>query len=139
MIKNIQERMNNGSLKKYINWYCWNGTKFPCNFNRLPLKGNEIRNTGLVFQSDNFNSIVSTKVTHYETKKFTNKEDIIISNDKYIFKVICDNINITNNLKNTIKSIDNNLENFILTEKHFEDCNIPVNFNNLFITYKWDE
>jgi len=62
MIKNIQERMNKGSLKKYINWYCWNGTKFQCDFNKLPLRGNDVRNTGLVFQSDNFESIVSKEI-----------------------------------------------------------------------------
>jgi hypothetical protein len=54
MIKNIQDRMNKGKLKKCINWYCWNGTNFKCNFNKLPLKGNDVRNSGLVFQSDNF-------------------------------------------------------------------------------------
>jgi hypothetical protein len=62
MIKNIQDRMNKGTLKKKITWYCWNGTKFICEFNKLPLKGNDIRNTGLVFQSDNFISTVSEKI-----------------------------------------------------------------------------
>ena len=77
MIKNIQERMNNGELKKYINWYCWNGTKFQCDFNRLPLKGNDIRNTGLVFQSDTFGSIIREKITNI----FASNEDIIIINN----------------------------------------------------------
>jgi glycosyl transferase family 25 len=54
MIKNIQERMNKGKLKKNIIWYCWYGTYFQCEFNKLPLKGSHKRNTGLVFQSDDF-------------------------------------------------------------------------------------
>jgi hypothetical protein len=62
MIKNIQDRMNRKQLKKNLIWYCWNGTKFPCNYNKLPLKGNDIRNTGLVFQDDNFISIVSREL-----------------------------------------------------------------------------
>jgi hypothetical protein len=66
MIKNIQDRMNKKLLKKTINWYCWNGTYFQCDFNRIPLKGNDIRNTGLVFQSDNFESIVSLEVQLYQ-------------------------------------------------------------------------
>lgn len=66
MIKNIQDRMNTGTLKKYINWYCWNGTNYQCDFNKLPLKGTDVRNTGLVFQSDNFESIVSTELQIYQ-------------------------------------------------------------------------
>ena len=62
MIKNIQDRMNKGKLKKTINWYCWNGTNYQCDFNKLPLKGNDIRNTGLVFQSNDFESIVSKEL-----------------------------------------------------------------------------
>jgi len=59
MIKNIQDRMNNQKLKKYINWYCWNGTKYQCKFNKIPLQGNNTRNTGLVFQSDMFESTIT--------------------------------------------------------------------------------
>ena len=62
MIKNIQDRMNSAQLKKNIIWYCWNGTKFQCDFNKLPLKGNDVRNTGLVFQSDTFTSTVDPKL-----------------------------------------------------------------------------
>lgn len=61
MIKNIQDRMNKRELKKNINWYCWNGTIFPCKFNNLPLIGFNVRNSGLVFQNENFMSIVSDK------------------------------------------------------------------------------
>ncbi len=54
MIKNIQDRMNKKKLKKTIYWYCWNGTNFKCKYNS-PIKVNiNSRNTGLVFQSDNF-------------------------------------------------------------------------------------
>jgi GR25 family glycosyltransferase involved in LPS biosynthesis len=68
MIKNVQDRMNKGQLKKNIKWYCWNGTKFQCDFNRLPLKGTDVRNTGLVFQSENFISIVSPEIQIFQKK-----------------------------------------------------------------------
>jgi hypothetical protein len=58
MIKNIQQRMNNGTLSKKIYWYCWNGTYNECEFNKLPLKGINVRNTGLVFQSNHFYSLL---------------------------------------------------------------------------------
>jgi GR25 family glycosyltransferase involved in LPS biosynthesis len=63
MIKNIQERMTSGNLKKKIIWYCWNGTKNTCKYNELPLSNNmNYRNTGLVFQSSEFISIVDPKL-----------------------------------------------------------------------------
>jgi glycosyl transferase family 25 len=58
MIKNIQHRMNNGRLKKNLFWYCWNGTKNPCEYNKLPLTGNDTRNSGLVFQWTKFVSLI---------------------------------------------------------------------------------
>jgi GR25 family glycosyltransferase involved in LPS biosynthesis len=135
MIKNIQDRMNQQKLKKNITWYCWNGTRFPCNFNKLPLKGNDIRNTGLVFQSDYFESIV----TNYVKKEFTNTEDIILPNNKvFIIKSVYDNIDITNSLKNIIKSFENETKEIILTKEHLKICSIPLNFNKLIITYKYD-
>ena len=41
-----------------FNWYCWNGTKNMCKYNKLPLEGINVRNSGLVFQSDNFVSTI---------------------------------------------------------------------------------
>jgi hypothetical protein len=58
MIRSIQDNMNNEKIKKFLNWYCWNGTKNKCNFNELPLTGINIRNSGLVFQSDEFISTI---------------------------------------------------------------------------------
>lgn len=58
MIKDIQNKMNNKELKKELIWYCWNGTSFPCEFNKLPLEGINKRNSGLVFQSDKFVSMI---------------------------------------------------------------------------------
>lgn len=57
VIKNIQDRINRKQLKKLITWYCWNGTKYTCKDNKLPLTGINVRNTGLVFQSNNFKSL----------------------------------------------------------------------------------
>jgi glycosyl transferase family 25 len=59
IIKNIQDRINKKKLKHLLKWYCWNGCKFICQENSFPLDGFKTRNTGLVFQSDNFKSIVS--------------------------------------------------------------------------------
>jgi len=59
IIKNTQQLI----LEKKINpntliWYCWNGTKNQCEYNKLPLITNSsCRNTGLVFQNDNFVSL----------------------------------------------------------------------------------
>jgi glycosyl transferase family 25 len=58
MIKNVQENMNNKKIKKILNWYCWNGTNNKCDFNKLPLTGINLRNSGLVFQSDKFVSTI---------------------------------------------------------------------------------
>jgi glycosyl transferase family 25 len=58
MIKDIQDKMNKKKIKRNIIWYCWNGTSFPCEFNSYPLEGINVRNTGLVFQSDKFDSMI---------------------------------------------------------------------------------
>jgi GR25 family glycosyltransferase involved in LPS biosynthesis len=59
MIKDIQNKSLKNKSYPFI-WYSWNGTKYPCQFNTLPVIGNDSRNTGLVFQNaDNFKSIVS--------------------------------------------------------------------------------
>ena len=60
MIINMQTRMNKRVLNKKFTWYCWNGTKNPCQFNRLPLKDDmSQRNSGLVFQSGDFKSTIT--------------------------------------------------------------------------------
>jgi glycosyl transferase family 25 len=59
MIKDIQNKSLQNKKYPFI-WYSWNGTKYQCKFNKLPVIGNDSRNTGLVFQNaDNFKSIVS--------------------------------------------------------------------------------
>lgn len=57
MIIDMQIRMNKGMLNKKFTWYCWNGTKNPCQFNQL--SNMDQRNSGLVFQSTDFKSIVN--------------------------------------------------------------------------------
>lgn len=56
IIKNIQDRINQKKMKKILTWYCWNGTKNKCNHPKSI--GYETRNTGLVFQSCEFKSII---------------------------------------------------------------------------------
>ena len=53
ILKNYQDRILKREIhpKTFI-WYCWNGTRNPCSYNKLPLEGNrKNRNTGLVFQN----------------------------------------------------------------------------------------
>jgi GR25 family glycosyltransferase involved in LPS biosynthesis len=60
MIKNIQDKIIKKKIHPNIlSWYCWNGTKNSCEYNKLPLKGNDTRNSGLVFQCSDFISIIS--------------------------------------------------------------------------------
>jgi len=47
----LQRKINNRQIPRIFTWYCWDGTYHPCDRNRLPLKGNDIRNSGLVFQN----------------------------------------------------------------------------------------
>jgi glycosyl transferase family 25 len=58
MIKNIQDRINDRKLTPLLKWYCWNGCKFLCDDNSFPLSGMKSRNTGLVFQSNDFGTTV---------------------------------------------------------------------------------
>jgi GR25 family glycosyltransferase involved in LPS biosynthesis len=60
IIKHMQNLINSNTIKRTFTWYCWNGTEYPCDSNRLPLKGNDIRNCGLVFQAtDKFCGVIS--------------------------------------------------------------------------------
>jgi hypothetical protein len=51
MIKVTQDNILLNKIPKSFTWYCWNGTYYPCEHNKLPVKGNDRRNTGLVFQN----------------------------------------------------------------------------------------
>ena len=56
ILKNYQDRILADKIDKNIfKWYCWNGTRNPCEYNKLPLKSiYDIRNTGIVFQNTSF-------------------------------------------------------------------------------------
>ena len=59
IIKYMQHLINSNIIKRTFTWYCWNGTEYPCDSNRLPLKGNDTRNCGLVFQAtDKFSGTI---------------------------------------------------------------------------------
>jgi GR25 family glycosyltransferase involved in LPS biosynthesis len=51
MIKHMQNLINSRAIKRTFTWYCWNGTIYECKSNKIPLQGNDVRNTGLVFQA----------------------------------------------------------------------------------------
>jgi len=50
MIKFTQIITNLNKIERTFTWYCWNGTVYPCEFNRIPLPRYNIANSGLVFQ-----------------------------------------------------------------------------------------
>ena len=51
MIKHMQNLINSQVIERTFTWYCWNGTVYECQSNKIPLQGNDVRNTGLVFQA----------------------------------------------------------------------------------------
>jgi len=55
----IQKRVKEEKLRSLFTWYCWNGTYHPCEHNMLPLEDRKVRNSGLVFQDDTFESTVT--------------------------------------------------------------------------------
>jgi GR25 family glycosyltransferase involved in LPS biosynthesis len=77
MIKNIQEKTLLKKTKPFFTWYCWNGTYHPCDYNILPLRGYDVKNTGLVFQSDTFATTVGNNTF---CNYFENNTDIEIKN-----------------------------------------------------------
>lgn len=55
ILKSFQDRILNNEINKNILiWYCWNGTRNTCDYNKLPLVERSVRNTGLVFQNTEF-------------------------------------------------------------------------------------
>jgi hypothetical protein len=54
----IQKRVKEEKLRSLFTWYCWNGTYHPCEYNILPLEDRKVRNSGLVFQDDTFDTTV---------------------------------------------------------------------------------
>jgi len=59
MIKNIQTRCLEKQLEYPFVWYSWNGTKYPCKQNLLPITQENSRNTGLVFQNGLMESLIA--------------------------------------------------------------------------------
>jgi GR25 family glycosyltransferase involved in LPS biosynthesis len=58
MIRDIQQRALQGKIDTPFRWYCWNGTKFPCDYWRLPVTAMTCKNSGLVFQNMDFTSSI---------------------------------------------------------------------------------
>lgn len=51
----LQKNINSKKINEIFKWYCWNGTYYRCNKNKLPLRGEYEKKCGLVFQTSNFN------------------------------------------------------------------------------------
>jgi hypothetical protein len=63
MLIEMQQKMNANLIPRKFIWYSWNGTHYECESNKLPLQGNQTRNSGLVFQ--NTDLLGSTMVHGY--------------------------------------------------------------------------
>lgn len=141
MIKNIQERILSKKLKPLFNWYCWNGTYHPCQHNKLPLRGNDTRNSGLVFQCDLFETMIhNCTMSDY----FINNENVVLKN------IINKKINIvwakydqegstgydvTMQFTNYLNENDNTTDYTINQIKFKNKYNISTDFTNLKILY----
>jgi hypothetical protein len=88
MNNTLQRKINNRQIPRIFTWYCWDGTYHPCDRNRLPLKGNDIRNSGLVFQ--NTDTLKTTVGISDIEIIFKNKDDIKLKyfNNNEIIKII---------------------------------------------------
>ena len=73
MIKDTQKKVLSGEIPPLFKWFCWNGTHYPCDFNRLPVKGNDYRNTGLVFQNTDTQLISYVTTTMCKKNVFMDK------------------------------------------------------------------
>jgi len=58
MIKDIQHKTLHGIMQQPFIWYSWNGTKYPCDYNQLPVTEKTCKNTGLVFQDSELTSLI---------------------------------------------------------------------------------
>lgn len=58
MIYDLQIKMITKKIPPIFKWYCWNGTNYKCAYNYDFSKLIYQRNTGLAFQSENFNSTI---------------------------------------------------------------------------------
>jgi GR25 family glycosyltransferase involved in LPS biosynthesis len=143
MIKNIQDRTLTKKIKPLFTWYCWNGTYHPCDYNRLPLRGNDNRNTGLVFQSDTFATTVGNNTF---CNYFENNTDVEIKNRPnqrviiYSAKYDEDNTSgydVTEKLKEYLKDIPSDIDYTINQSEFKNKYNIISEFKHLKIYYNY--
>ena len=50
----------------------------------------------------------------------------------------CDDVDITNEIISIVKLFENSTEQVIITKEHLLQYNIPLNFNVITISYKYD-
>jgi len=145
MIKNIQDRIITKKIKPLFTWYCWNGTYHPCDYNRLPLRGNDNRNTGLVFQCDNFESTIGVNV-HYFSDYFENNVDVIIKYkpNKKLFinwakydEVNTDGFDVTESFINYLNEYPNGIDYLVKQIEFKNKFDISCEFKHLKIHYNY--
>lgn len=145
MIKNIQDRTLTKKIKPLFTWYCWNGTYHPCDYNRLPLRGNDNRNTGLVFQCDIFGSTVHNNTFHI-CDYFQNNVDVIIKYkpNKKVFiywakydQNNTDGFDVTEKFTNYLNDLSNHSD-YLVNQIEFKNkYTINSEFKHLKISYNY--
>ena len=83
MLLNMYHRATLGEIEKPFIWYAWNGTRYPCAFNKLPIRGNDCRNTGLVFQNADVFASLASENNHNLSGNFYDENLNIIDISNY--------------------------------------------------------
>jgi hypothetical protein len=145
MIKNMQDRTLTKQIKPLFTWYCWNGTYHPCDYNRLPLRGNDVRNTGLVFQCDNFGSTVHNNTFHL-CDYFENNSVVLINykpNKKLLIywakydEVNTDGFDVTEYFIDYLSNYPNDVDCIINQNEFKNKYNINSEFTHLKVCYNY--
>jgi glycosyl transferase family 25 len=83
ILKDTQNKINSGIIPRSYIWYSWNGTKYPCNNNILPVTGNNARNTGLVFQNVSEFKNTVCEIGYIQSNNFYDESLNIIDTSTY--------------------------------------------------------
>jgi hypothetical protein len=72
MIKHLQ--MKSLPENPPFQWYAWNGTHYPCDYNKMPISLEQCRNTGLVFQDTRLPTTVQGTYTFHDNNAYVFSE-----------------------------------------------------------------
>jgi hypothetical protein len=72
MIKHLQ--LKSTPENQPFQWYAWNGTHYPCDYNKMPISIEQCKNTGLVFQDTRLPTTVQGTYTFHENNAYVFSE-----------------------------------------------------------------